>query len=422
MRVAGSVAVVLSVSLSVSAAAFGGSVCPTVTGSALPNSSVPASSASAASSAGSSASQVPSSVGSSLSQSASASLSVSSAAASITGSSASDVPSSVTSAASGSASGSISASAPLSSDDPFVSSSISSTISMSAVPTTPEWTDPDPTPTSYPPKPSDLPPFDNKTDPAVEDPDDVFRRSRIFPRSQLMPRVVSATQYHATCRTDAAAIQRRIAGQRFQLLTRNWPDEFSWNGGFYLTPDRTSAELFGAIFRAEACVNKGGVVVIQFTLNTNVLNINEVPNAEADDFRAMQKAIGTVMKNAAIKYFGGAPQWRTPLPTSDQLSQVFNSALLNNDQKAAIVDIFPRDAISTSAGFIDSQVPKMQAATANAGIPSIPQPFPQVVLRTDVAMEQLAWVGQTDLDATLTAQVATWLAYLQWRQGQGFPF
>ncbi|KAJ7429800.1 hypothetical protein B0H11DRAFT_2211866 [Mycena galericulata] len=82
---------------------------------------------------------------------------------------------------------------------------------------------------------------------------------------------VALTQYHATCATDSAEIQAHIKSRQLSLLTgRRWPDEFTWSGGFYLTPDRDNAVAFGADFRSY-CVadNRGGVVIMEFSFDTS---------------------------------------------------------------------------------------------------------------------------------------------------------
>ncbi|KAJ6631776.1 hypothetical protein B0H10DRAFT_2206189 [Mycena sp. CBHHK59/15] len=293
--------------------------------------------------------------------------------------------------ASASASDSLSASA---SSGSFSASSAASSASMSmTVPSTPLWSEPNPLPTVHPPKPKKLPPH------------------RLTPNPQ-QSRAVSATQYHATCKTYADAIESRITGNQFRLLDRNWPDEFSWSGGFYLTPDRTAAERFGPIFRAEVCPDKGGVVVIEFNFNTNGLKVKEVARRrQTQCFRDTQKALATRIKTLLIQHFKGKTVWASEQPTQPQLQRMSDLGALG-EWKPALEDIAQYDVVAASGGFIDKQKEKMAAALHYASIPSMQSPFSQVVLLNDEALSQLTFTSQTQLDATLQGQVTTWLEYL----------
>ncbi|KAJ7239254.1 hypothetical protein C8J57DRAFT_110440 [Mycena rebaudengoi] len=85
-------------------------------------------------------------------------------------------------------------------------------------------------------------------------------------------RAVGAKQFHATCKTFAASIESAIKAGTFALQPeRIWPNEFTWSGGFYVTPDEQNAQLFGATFLANNCKDKGGVVVLELSLDTSGL-------------------------------------------------------------------------------------------------------------------------------------------------------
>ncbi|KAJ7452572.1 hypothetical protein FB451DRAFT_1565871 [Mycena latifolia] len=63
----------------------------------------------------------------------------------------------------------------------------------------------------------------------------------------LEARVVPATQFRAAGRTFAASITSTVKGGTFALQPE----------GFYVTPDKRNAQLFGATFLASACRDKG---------------------------------------------------------------------------------------------------------------------------------------------------------------------
>ncbi|KAJ7488436.1 hypothetical protein FB451DRAFT_1167869 [Mycena latifolia] len=70
------------------------------------------------------------------------------------------------------------------------------------------------------------------------------------------------TQYHATCANYAASIKQAIQTETLALRPgRTWPDKFAWSGGFYVTPNQTNAEAFGAAFLTR-CLEHGGVVIM----------------------------------------------------------------------------------------------------------------------------------------------------------------
>ncbi|KAJ6539971.1 hypothetical protein DFH09DRAFT_1368597 [Mycena vulgaris] len=193
----------------------------------------------------------------------------------------------------------------------------------------------------------------------------------------------------------------------------NWPDEFRWSGGFYLTPDRKAAKRFGAIFWAEVCPDKGGVVVIEFNFNANGLKqvVKEVGAAAINTFRDTQKPLGARIKNLLIQHFKGKAVWASEQPTQPQLQRVSDLGALG-EWKPALEDIAQYAVVAASGGFIDKQNEKMEAALQYASMPSMQSPFSQVVLLNDKALSQLTFTSQIQLDATLQGQVTTWLEYL----------
>ncbi|KAF8217686.1 hypothetical protein K438DRAFT_7287 [Mycena galopus ATCC 62051] len=114
----------------------------------------------------------------------------------------------------------------------------------------------------------------------------------------LPGRSLATTQFHATCKNFASSIKAQVEAGTFALQTdRIFPNEFTWSGGFYLTPDQTNAQLFGATFLAAKCASEGGTVVMEFTLDSSALKVNKVGTSAStvDMFRANQSQFGNAL-------------------------------------------------------------------------------------------------------------------------------
>ncbi|KAH8824620.1 hypothetical protein DL96DRAFT_214550 [Flagelloscypha sp. PMI_526] len=61
-------------------------------------------------------------------------------------------------------------------------------------------------------------------------------------------RAVASTQFHATCTNTVPSLKAGLEKGLKLLNPRVWPNEFSWSGGFYVTPNKNHAELYGTIY------------------------------------------------------------------------------------------------------------------------------------------------------------------------------
>ncbi|KAJ7622582.1 hypothetical protein DFH06DRAFT_765838 [Mycena polygramma] len=117
------------------------------------------------------------------------------------------------------------------------------------------------------------------------------------PGGPTPPSTVSR-QYHATCAKTAVSIKTDMDNNVFSLLPdRNWPDEFAWSGGFYITPDRSNAVAYGAAFRPD-CMERdlGNVVIMEFEFDSLGLNNNPLSaGTAAQNFWNEQHKLGTAI-------------------------------------------------------------------------------------------------------------------------------
>jgi hypothetical protein len=222
---------------------------------------------------------------------------------------------------------------------------------------------------------------------------------------------------------------------------RIWPNEFTWSGGFYVTPDEDKAQLFGATFLADKCADKGGVVVMKFSLNQSALKVQEIPSAQVTAFRSQQSRLGGAIQRFLKKQ---APADTTPadppadeniskddnpavqppliaLPTQAQLDLIIQTASSLSPLKAKqtellkVLDDFKTVDVVAGAGPLTNS---QKVAIADAGspgvkIPPLTEPFNQVVLVTDKAMKALSFVSQADLPTCLADKQPLLVAFLK---------
>ncbi|KAH8810450.1 hypothetical protein DL96DRAFT_540761 [Flagelloscypha sp. PMI_526] len=80
-------------------------------------------------------------------------------------------------------------------------------------------------------------------------------------------------QFHATCKDSAKEIIEKIEKKQFKLREgRDWPDEFSWKGGLYLTSELEHAQAYARAFLPGRCKDLGGMVVIGKSIILPVLH------------------------------------------------------------------------------------------------------------------------------------------------------
>ncbi|KAJ7234077.1 hypothetical protein C8J57DRAFT_1531859 [Mycena rebaudengoi] len=260
----------------------------------------------------------------------------------------------------------------------------------------------------------------------------------------LQGRAISKQQFHATCSTFATSIKSAVQNGTFALQPeRIWPNEFSWSGGLYLTPDKKNAQLFGTTFLANACKDRGEVVVIEFNFDTSGLQVKELGmnKSTVDRFRGEQSRLGGAFQRFLKKQpvsdnDGPAPPTdegianddnpvnsppKIVLPTATLLTQMTTTAnalspikARNNELVAAFNEFKTLDVITGAGSFSASQKVLIDdAANPEVGIPRLGDPFNQVVLVTQKAMGKLKFVSQTNLPDDYVAKQPLLLAFLK---------
>ncbi|KAJ7217626.1 hypothetical protein C8J57DRAFT_1395515 [Mycena rebaudengoi] len=209
---------------------------------------------------------------------------------------------------------------------------------------------------------------------------------------------VATTQYHATCGDIATIIKQQMdsTDDTFALLPgRRWPDEFTWSGGFYVTPVKANAVTYGAAF-LDHCVtdNRGGVVIIEFGFDASHLAV--MPNIQGQPFYDAQGALG----NAIRKKLGlGDHEWgdgNAP-PDKDEIADMRMDTSSSSVPWSSYDALAPYDVV---IGEVPLQPPQQEFMdwAEGFGIAPLQPPFTQVVLVTNTAMGALSWVGAPPLD------------------------
>ncbi|KAJ7725223.1 hypothetical protein DFH07DRAFT_970936 [Mycena maculata] len=220
---------------------------------------------------------------------------------------------------------------------------------------------------------------------------------------------VAQTQFHATCTDTAAIIKSAAQSKTLALLPpvpvagsrpfRNWPDEFSWSGGFYLTPKLQDALTYGATFlECHGPGQDGNFVVIEFTLDVEgksqvpaksvpvplkVLNMG-TDKEVGSKFRADQTIFGNKIRMLLDpKDKGGTA---LAFPTEKQIikwkktkSTVTGISVSDWTAYTAIQD---KDVVVAAAKLKPLQETGMKQAEKH-NIPLLSDPWAQVVLITD---------------------------------------
>ncbi|KAJ7088494.1 hypothetical protein B0H15DRAFT_949673 [Mycena belliarum] len=242
-----------------------------------------------------------------------------------------------------------------------------------------------------------------------------------------------------------------------------WPNEFTWSGGFYLTPDEDNAQLFGATFLAVPCKEKGGVKVIEFEFDTSKLNVKVVGSDTKTviKFRSAQSRFGHALERVLANQ-PASEQGTVDTPTDEGIanddnpsppgpaakitlpSQAKIDAVMKAPQSLSILkktqteflkiyqDMKTVDVVTGSAPFERSQTIVMEDA-ATVGLPPLNTPFNQVVLisnkgmspflrhrplgdcQTDLtaAMQELRFVDAKDLTMCLAEKQPQLIALLE---------
>ncbi|KAJ7883739.1 hypothetical protein B0H13DRAFT_1890268 [Mycena leptocephala] len=76
--------------------------------------------------------------------------------------------------------------------------------------------------------------------------------------------IVRASKLQVLHHHDTFQIKQGPASEKLILKPRrHWPDEFTWSGGFYMTPNEADARAFGAVYRERLCKRQGGLIIFR---------------------------------------------------------------------------------------------------------------------------------------------------------------
>ncbi|KAF7347067.1 hypothetical protein MVEN_01460500 [Mycena venus] len=256
--------------------------------------------------------------------------------------------------------------------------------------------------------------------------------------AKLLGRSLSSTQFHATCKNFASSIKSQVEAGTFTLQPdRIFPNEFTWSGGFYVTPDEEKAQLFGATFLADKCADKGGTVIMEFNFPSSDLKVNNVGTSTlvVNKFRADQSRLGGAITrflkkqqpsdatpadpptdDGISKDDNPAPQTpKIAIPTQDQVEAMLaDTKAFNTQNRAAFAAMKDVDVVAGAGSLTQSQkITIADAGNEAVGIPPLQEPFNQVVLVTDDAMKKLKFVKQEDLPACLAEKQPKLVAFLK---------
>ncbi|KAJ7249691.1 hypothetical protein C8J57DRAFT_1723854 [Mycena rebaudengoi] len=317
----------------------------------------------------------------------------------------------------------LSSSAPRSSSIPTSASPSSSASPFAWEPSGTDW--PDPYDTLSIDDDISMPPYSLSNTSYVRVP--TRRRSHSAKFAALTARTIPDKLYHATCYQHLLQIRAETrAGGTLSLLDgRRWPDDLAWSGGFYLTDDRTNALVYAAIFVSQRCQgDKGGPVVIEFSFDSSGLKYWEVPDAEATNVRDKQDDLGNAIQDD-LKDQLGLPalldtQPPSP-PTPAQVDEMITRNVLSQDLLDAYNAFKTLHVIAAAPPTFPKNKKTMKLAGKVAGLPPIQEPFRQIILLTNTAMQRLTMVKgyRVGNGAKESDRVTKWLDYVNAQSQQG---
>lgn len=167
-----------------------------------------------------------------------------------------------------------------------------------------------------------------------------------------------------------------------------------------MTPDEGNAEAYGAVFLRKRCAKKGGITVMKLGFDISKLKKNGVKSLKAgrpaqkfwDDQRALGKAIREYLTGPSSSQTTGSPTEILVPPNPEQIADIRKDTSspkrIAKSLWAAYDSITPYDVIVGTVPMLDNQA---KAA------PAIKQPFNQVVLVTEEALEALSYLDRNPL-------------------------
>ncbi|KAH8824628.1 hypothetical protein DL96DRAFT_1818311 [Flagelloscypha sp. PMI_526] len=226
-------------------------------------------------------------------------------------------------------------------------------------------------------------------------------------------RAIASTQFHATCTNSVPGLKAGLDKGLTSLNPRIWPNEFTWTGGFYATPKKEDAELFGAIFLAEQCKDKGGVSIVTLSLGAGFTPLEVGSGTAAEQFRADHSRLGAAIAKQLKLPKGGQTPTQFPADADIETaaealrtSKTAFSAIAIRDRVLKRFDEFKGVDVVTGIGKL--LVGQRGVADVAKG-PGIELNFPedafeQVVIVSDKGLGLLKFVSTEALDPCLAAK------------------
>ncbi|KAJ7268574.1 hypothetical protein C8J57DRAFT_1325569, partial [Mycena rebaudengoi] len=174
------------------------------------------------------------------------------------------------------------------------------------------------------------------------------------------------------------------------------------------------AHRFGAIFSSLRCKNSQPVV-LKFELDIEAAGLRaiEVLRDDADkQVRKDLKDLGKTIQEDLREQQHLQTTQRPVVPTQDQIDQMICRNVLTREQEQTYDNFKMADVISGAPPHLKLNRELMEFAQKNFYITPIKEPFQQVVLVTNKAMQALKFQGQMDIEDSV-ADVGTWQAWEQ---------
>ncbi|KAH8828644.1 hypothetical protein DL96DRAFT_1595266 [Flagelloscypha sp. PMI_526] len=241
----------------------------------------------------------------------------------------------------------------------------------------------------------------------------------------IFARAIPPTVYHATCKNTVPGLMTGLARGLTSINPRIWPNEFSWKGGldfifsqsgFYVTPKKDDAILFGTIFLAARCKDNGGVSIVTLSLGAGFTPLELGSGRLVEQFRSDHSKLGkAIAKNLKLSEGG---QFPTQFPSDIDIQRAVTAlkapdskdpSFTTNAIKARILNRFDEfqniDLVSAAGVLLLGQ----RALADVAKGPGIELNFPadafsQIVIVSDKGLGLLKFVSTEALPSNLAAK------------------
>ncbi|KAH8824626.1 hypothetical protein DL96DRAFT_1818309 [Flagelloscypha sp. PMI_526] len=215
------------------------------------------------------------------------------------------------------------------------------------------------------------------------------------------------------CTGNVDKLKAGLAKGLTSLNPRIWPNEFTWTCGFYTTPIKGNAELFGAIFLAEQCREKGGVSIVTLSLGAGFTPLEVGSGTAAEQFRADHSRLGAAIAKQLNLPKGGQKPTQFPsdadIETAAEALRTGKNPFPSEVIRKRVFERFDEfkgvDVVSGTGKLLVGQRGLADVARS----PGIDLDFPedafeQVVIVSDKGLGLLKFVSAEPLDSCLAAK------------------